>query len=82
MKLLIFYFPDHDEFMAVPITSRSFLKQNKELMRVKMELMILKVQRDFCRALENEEDPKHKFKVCFENIYLLYFLLMLHQRAK
>lgn len=52
-----------DEFMAVPITSKSFLDQNKDLMRVRMELMIMKVQRDFCRALENEEDPKHKFKV-------------------
>merc|ERR1719507_1727946 len=32
-------------------------------MKTKMELMCMKIQRDFCRTLENEEDPKYKFQV-------------------
>ena len=28
-----------------------------------MEMMIMRVQKELCRALENEENPKYKFKV-------------------
>ncbi len=39
------------------------LRSNPNSMRVKMELMIMRVQKEFCRALENEENPRYKFKV-------------------
>lgn len=52
------------EFMALPVTSVEKLNSNPDDMRTKMELMILRVQADFCRALEAEETDKGaKFKV-------------------
>jgi hypothetical protein len=29
----------------------------------RMEMMIMRVQKELCRALESEENPKYKFKV-------------------
>nr|CAG4636941.1 EOG090X04L5 [Ceriodaphnia reticulata]SVE72882.1 EOG090X04L5 [Ceriodaphnia reticulata] len=54
---------DASNFMAEPITPRETLVNDKDDMRVKMELLIMKTQAEFCRALENEEDPNTKFKV-------------------
>jgi coproporphyrinogen III oxidase len=61
---------DEDEFgskaidwMADPLTDAATLEKNKDSMRVKMELMIMRVQREFCRALETEENPKYTFHV-------------------
>ena len=51
------------EFMAEPITDEATREREKDSMRVRMELMILRIQRDFIKALESEEDPKFKFKV-------------------
>lgn len=51
------------QFMAEPITSLKQLADNENDMRTKMELMIMKVQADFCRSLENEENFGQKFKV-------------------
>lgn len=42
-------------FMATPITPLEELKTNPDNMRNKMELMIMKVQRDFCDILEIED---------------------------
>jgi len=50
-------------FMAEPLTDLAYLEANGDTMRVKMELMIMKVQKEFCKSLENEEDPKNKFMV-------------------
>ena len=50
-------------WMAEPLTDATTREKNPNSMRVKMEMMIMKVQRDFCRALENEENPKYKFQV-------------------
>lgn len=50
-------------FMAVPITSEDQLMSNENDMKTKMELMIMKIQADFCRALEAEEFGGQKFKV-------------------
>ncbi|CAH0553958.1 unnamed protein product [Brassicogethes aeneus] len=44
------------DFMALPITNLEHLEKNKDDMKTKMELMILRVQADFCKALELEED--------------------------
>ena len=33
------------------------------LFQVRMEAMIMKVQKDFVNALQREEDPRYKFKV-------------------
>lgn len=42
--------------MAVPITDLKKLSTTPDDMKTKMELMILKVQSEFCKALEKEED--------------------------
>nr|CAG4639953.1 EOG090X04L5 [Daphnia pulex]SVE84816.1 EOG090X04L5 [Daphnia pulex] len=54
---------DSSKFMAEPVTPRSTLIKDKDDMKVKMELFIMKIQAEFCRALENEEDPSKKFFV-------------------
>nr|CAI5845367.1 unnamed protein product [Callosobruchus analis] len=51
------------EFMAEPITPWDKLRKNPDSMKSKMELMIMKVQKDFCTALEKEEDTGVKFLV-------------------
>nr|CAG4646192.1 EOG090X04L5 [Macrothrix elegans] len=53
---------DVSRFMAEPVTPKSLLTTNRDDMRTKMELLIMKIQADFCRALENEEVDK-KFLV-------------------
>ncbi|KAJ8984716.1 hypothetical protein NQ317_004977 [Molorchus minor] len=49
---------DTKDFMATPITPLDKLSSNPDDMKTKMELMILKVQSDFCNALEKEEGNK------------------------
>ena len=51
------------DWMAEPLTDLATREANKNSMRVRMEMMIMRVQREFCRALENEENPKYKFQV-------------------
>ncbi|KAJ8945705.1 hypothetical protein NQ318_012424 [Aromia moschata] len=46
---------DTNNFMATPITSLERLAANPEDMKTKMELFIMKIQSDFCKALEKEE---------------------------
>ncbi|XP_054743938.1 oxygen-dependent coproporphyrinogen-III oxidase [Anastrepha obliqua] len=50
-------------FMSEPVTDKSTLIANEDDMRTKMELMIMKIQADVCRALEAEEYAGQKFKV-------------------
>ena len=52
-----------NEFMAEPLTDAAFIEANKNSMRVRMEMLLMKVQRDFCKALEKEENPNFKFQV-------------------
>lgn len=54
---------DTSKFMAQPITDIKILDSNKNDMKTKMELMIMKIQADFCRALEIEEGSETKFLV-------------------
>nr|SVE78806.1 EOG090X04L5 [Daphnia lumholtzi] len=54
---------DVSSFMAEPVTPLSTLVKDKDDMKVKMEMLIMKIQADFCRALENEEDPSTTFFV-------------------
>lgn len=49
-------------WMADPVTDLQTLKQNPDSMKTKMELMIMKIQHDVCRALE-EQDGDKKFLV-------------------
>ena len=51
------------DWMAEPLTDLATREANKNSMRVRMEMMIMRVQRELCRALENEENPKYKFQV-------------------
>ncbi|XP_023169960.1 oxygen-dependent coproporphyrinogen-III oxidase [Drosophila hydei] len=51
------------KFMAEPITDSATLLEDKENMRHRMELMIMEIQAEFCRALESEEFNGQKFKV-------------------
>lgn len=44
------------EFMDSPVTPLEKLNANPDDMKTKMELMILRIQKEFCRALEAEEN--------------------------
>ena len=55
--------PSTSQFMAEPLTDEETLEANKDDMKTKMELMIMRVQKEFCEALEQEEDPRYKFQV-------------------
>lgn len=50
-------------FMAEPITDTQHLLENEDDMKTKMELLIMKIQADFCNALESEEYAGQKFKI-------------------
>ncbi|XP_017111468.1 oxygen-dependent coproporphyrinogen-III oxidase [Drosophila elegans] len=50
-------------FMAEPITDSKELLGDKDNMRHRMELLIMEIQAEFCRALEAEENCGQKFKV-------------------
>ncbi|XP_015585591.1 oxygen-dependent coproporphyrinogen-III oxidase isoform X2 [Cephus cinctus] len=54
---------NNKEFMAEPITSIEKLEKNRGNMKTKMELLIMKIQSDFCKALELFEDDDTHFKV-------------------
>uniref|UniRef100_A0A1B6GQL4 coproporphyrinogen oxidase n=1 Tax=Cuerna arida TaxID=1464854 RepID=A0A1B6GQL4_9HEMI len=54
---------DISDFMAAPITDIATLEKNKNDMKSKMELMIMKIQADFCHALEQQEVGGAKFVV-------------------
>ena len=51
------------EWMAQPLTDVDTLMQNKDDMRTKMELMVMRIQKQFVNALELQELPAYKFKV-------------------
>ncbi|KZC10040.1 Coproporphyrinogen-III oxidase [Dufourea novaeangliae] len=53
---------DVTKFMAEPITNINELKK-KNNMRKKMELLVMKTQGDFCKALESLEDSACHFKI-------------------
>ncbi|XP_026748935.1 oxygen-dependent coproporphyrinogen-III oxidase isoform X2 [Galleria mellonella] len=50
-------------YMAEPITPVDQLEKNRDDMKTQMELLIMRIQAEFCRALEKEEDEDAKFKV-------------------
>ncbi|CAH2046699.1 unnamed protein product, partial [Iphiclides podalirius] len=50
-------------YMAEPITPLAQLEKNQDDMKTQMELLIMRIQAEFCRALEKEEDEEAKFKV-------------------
>lgn len=50
-------------FMAQPITPVEKLQSSQDKMRTKMELLVMKTQADFCRALESQETDGSSFKV-------------------
>lgn len=43
-------------YMAEPITPIDHLQRNQDDMKTQMELLIMRIQAEFCRALEKEED--------------------------
>lgn len=50
-------------YMAEPITPIDHLQKNQDDTKTQMELLIMRIQAEFCRALEKEEDKEAKFKV-------------------
>ncbi|XP_075151629.1 oxygen-dependent coproporphyrinogen-III oxidase [Haematobia irritans] len=50
-------------YMAEPITDSSQLLDTENDMKTKMELLVMKIQADFCKALEAEEYAGRKFHV-------------------
>lgn len=52
-----------NQFMASPVTPLQELEANPNDMKSKMELMIMRVQAEVCKALEAEETPTKKFIV-------------------
>ncbi|XP_053675194.1 oxygen-dependent coproporphyrinogen-III oxidase [Anopheles nili] len=55
--------PSVSRYMAEPITSRQVLQSNKNDMKCRMEELVLRIQHDFCRSLEAEENFGNKFLV-------------------
>lgn len=53
---------DISKFMGKPITDVEELNKKND-MRKRMELLVMKTQSDFCKALEALEDSDHRFKV-------------------
>lgn len=51
------------KYMAEPVTDTAKLTTNAEDMKTRMELFIMKIQTDFVRALEAEENFGKKFEV-------------------
>ena len=51
------------QFMAEPLTDQELLDATSDDMKTKMELMVMRVQKEFCEALEQEEDPRYRFQV-------------------
>ena len=51
------------QFMAEPLTDQETLEENRDDMKTKMELMIMRIQKQFCDALEKVEDPRYRFQV-------------------
>ena len=49
------------------ISDLETLEANKDKMRCKMEMMLMRIQKEFCQALENEEDPRY----VYDNFYFL-----------
>lgn len=47
-------------YMAEPITPVEDLERNLSDMKTQMELLIMRIQAEFCRALELEEDQVRK----------------------
>lgn len=43
-------------YMAEPITPVTELEKNQNDMKAQMEMLIMRIQAEFCRALEKEED--------------------------
>ena len=60
------------QFMCEPITDQETLEDNKDDMKTKMELMIMRIQQEFCEALEREEDPRYRFQVMIASLYLAH----------
>lgn len=54
---------DTSVFMAQPITDLKTLEENPDDMKTKMELLIMKIQKEFCQALEKEEGNGTKFVI-------------------
>ncbi|XP_043224240.1 oxygen-dependent coproporphyrinogen-III oxidase-like [Amphibalanus amphitrite] len=52
-----------DKFMAKPITDLDKMQREREDMKIRMELLILRIQAEFCHALEAEETSGAKFRV-------------------
>ncbi|XP_050092839.1 oxygen-dependent coproporphyrinogen-III oxidase isoform X1 [Anopheles aquasalis] len=51
------------QYMAEPITDRSILNTHRNEMKYRMEELVMKIQHDFCRALEAEESFGKQFVV-------------------
>lgn len=49
-------------YMAEPITAPAKLLENQNDMKAQMEMLIMRIQAEFCRALEAEEDA---VRLCF-----------------
>ncbi|XP_068207099.1 oxygen-dependent coproporphyrinogen-III oxidase [Palaemon carinicauda] len=54
---------DITKFMAQPITSLEVLDGTPDDMKTQMELLIMRIQKEFCQALENEDEGNAKFIV-------------------
>jgi len=54
---------DTDKFMAQPITPLDKMAAQRDDMKIRMELLILRIQAEFCRALEAEETGGARFRV-------------------
>lgn len=56
-------------YMAEPITPLTELQNNQDDMKVQMEMMIMRIQAEFCRALEQEEDEVKFLDFEYSNLF-------------
>ncbi|XP_015510627.1 oxygen-dependent coproporphyrinogen-III oxidase isoform X2 [Neodiprion pinetum] len=52
-----------EKFMTEPVSNMEKLEKHRTNMQARMELLIMKIQADFCRALEAEEQDGSKFRI-------------------
>lgn len=61
-------------YMAEPVTPLEQLQNNQDDMKTQMELLIMRIQAEFCRALEKEEDEVNMLMCKIFKDIILYTL--------
>lgn len=69
-------------YMAEPITPIAQLERTQDDMKTQMELLIMRIQAEFCRALESEEDKAWQDEKTVDEYDFDEDIYMIHPEAK